>query len=54
MNALAQHFAAAFLDRHLKGDTARDADLAPATALSEAQGFEPALAKGLTLERWQG
>ncbi|WP_370226227.1 alpha/beta hydrolase family protein [Pararhodobacter marinus] len=53
MNALAQHFAAAFLDRHLKGDTARDADLAPATALSEAQGFEPALAKGLTLERWQ-
>ncbi|MBN8294319.1 alpha/beta fold hydrolase [Rhodobacter sp. NTK016B] len=54
MNALAQHFAAAFLDRHLKDDTTRDADLDPATALSEAQGFEPALSKGLKLERWQG
>lgn len=52
MNALAQHFAAAFLDRHLKDMAERDAALDPATALDEARGFEPGLAAGLRLESW--
>ncbi len=54
MNALAQHFAAAFLDRHLKGETGRDALLDPATALTEAAGFGPGTDAGLSLESWRG
>uniref|UniRef100_UPI000834A6FA alpha/beta hydrolase family protein n=1 Tax=Pararhodobacter sp. CCB-MM2 TaxID=1786003 RepID=UPI000834A6FA len=53
MNAIAQHFAAAFLDRHLKGQTEREAFLDPATALDEARGFGPGLASGLKLECWR-
>ncbi len=52
MNAIAQHFAAAFLDRHLKGETARDALLAPVTALGAEAGFGDGMAAGLTVESW--
>lgn len=52
MNAVAQHFCAAFLDRHLKGDASAEELLDPAQALSEAAGFAPGHAAGLTLERW--
>lgn len=53
MNAIAQHFAAAFLDRHLKGDDSRAPDLDPATALGEAAGFGEGRDAGLRLERWR-
>ena len=45
MNNIAQHFALAFLDRHLKGQTDRDAWLT-----DEFKGFQPGTAKGLTFE----
>lgn len=54
LNALAQHFATAFLDRHLKGDATRAALLDPATALGPAGGFTPETAVGLQLEAWRG
>lgn len=52
LNALAQHFVAAFLDLHLRGDPGRAALLDPASALTERAGFAPEGAVGLTLERW--
>ena len=51
MNALAQHFAAAFMDQHLKDGTA--AYLDPQTAFSEDAGFTPETKAGLTLEHWR-
>lgn len=45
MNNIAQHFALAFLDRHLKGDQSRDAWLTDAF-----KGFAPGTAEGLRLE----
>ena len=45
MNNIAQHFALAFLDRHLKGQTARDAWLT-----DEFKDFPLGTAKGLTFE----
>ncbi len=53
MNALAQHFAAAFLDRHLKDDLTRDALLTPATAFSPEAGFAEGMSAGLRLEVWR-
>ena len=52
MNAVAQHFVAAFLDRHLKGHSACDALLDPETALEPEAGFGEGMQAGLTLERW--
>ncbi len=52
MNAVAQHFAAAFLDRHLKGEPGRDLYLDPATALGAEAGFGEGRDAGLSLERW--
>lgn len=52
MNALAQHFTAAFLDLHLKGDAARAPLIDPASAFDLGAGFTPESAVGLTLERW--
>ncbi|MBL9048205.1 MAG: dienelactone hydrolase [Tabrizicola sp.] len=45
MNNIAQHFALAFLDRHLKGQGDRDAFLS-----SDFKGFPPGTAQGLTFE----
>lgn len=45
MNNIAQHFARAFLDRHLKGQTDRDAWLT-----SDFKDFQPGTAQGLTFE----
>ncbi|MBL9052971.1 MAG: dienelactone hydrolase, partial [Tabrizicola sp.] len=45
MNTIAQHFALAFLDRHLKGQGDRDAFLS-----SDFKGFLPGTALGLTFE----
>lgn len=45
MNNIAQHFAQAFLDRHLKGQTARDAWLT-----DDFKDFPPGTAVGLTFE----
>ena len=44
MNAIAQHFAAAFLDRHLKADASSDPFLRPETGVREMPG--------VLLERW--
>lgn len=46
MNNIAQHFALAFLDRHLKADQDRDAWLT-----ADFKGFPPGSAQGLTWER---
>lgn len=45
MNNIAQHFALAFLDRHLKGQTDRNAWLT-----ADFKGFQPGTAQGLTFE----
>jgi hypothetical protein len=50
LNALAQHFAAAFLDRHLKGDASAAPLLDPKTALSPEAGFAPGTEAGLRFE----
>jgi len=50
MNALAQHFACAFLDRHLKGDAAAVPLLDAASALGPEAGFAPGTAAGLRFE----
>ena len=52
MNAVAQHFAAAFLDQHLKGEPGRGLYLDPATALGAEAGFGEGRDAGLSLERW--
>ena len=53
MNAIAQHFAAAFLDRHLKGEAEADLYLDPQTALGAEAGFGEGRAAGLRLDRWR-
>lgn len=53
LNALAQHFTAAFVDLHLKGEAARAALLDPARAFGAEAGFAPDTAVGLTLEAWR-
>lgn len=53
MNAIAQHFAAAFLDRHLKGEAEAERFLDPATGLGPEAGFGEGRDAGLRLERWR-
>lgn len=50
LNALAQHFAAAFLERHLKGEADAAPLLDPETALSPEVGFAPGTGVGLCFE----
>ncbi len=52
MNALAQHFSAAFLDHRLKGNHSASEFLDPDTAFSTDAGFTPETKIGLTLEHW--
>lgn len=54
MNAVAQHFAAAFLDLTLKGEAGRAALLAPETTFAEEAGFGPERAAGLGFEDFGG
>lgn len=54
LNALAQHFAAAFLDLHLKGDARAAPLLDPAIALFPEAGFAPGTGAGLRFEVFCG
>ena len=49
LNAINQHFVTAFLDRHLKDERARGADLRPTTPGASPVGFQPRWALGFAL-----
>lgn len=52
MNAIAQHFAAAFLGAHLKDDSGCEPLIQPETAFDSAAGFSPETQVGLRFETW--
>lgn len=52
LNAVTQHFVAAFLERHVKGDIGRAPLIDPVSALDESAGFGPAASLGLRFERF--
>lgn len=52
MNAVTQHFVAAFLERHVMGSAEHAPLLHPNTALNDMAGFPQATAQGLQFESW--